>query len=76
MTTRTFYGWAVSLHHQGERPYLAGVLYWGEPPKHCAAVRTAVFATRREARAACVGMESGGYSITPKRVKVTIEATP
>lgn len=43
-------GWAIRL------PYgdgaLAGVLFWTSPPSHCAAIRTAVFETRREAREA------------------------
>lgn len=47
---RQFFGWAIKLPYEYDA--LAGVLFWAEPPPHCAAIRTAVFASRREARKA------------------------
>ena len=51
---------------------MAGVLFWTSPPPHCAAIRTAVFETRREAREAKKRCPAGSKVV---HVKVTISET-
>jgi hypothetical protein len=63
-----FKGWAIDLKY--DYPALAGVLFWGEPPIHCAAVRTAIFRHRREAREAKKAIWKPG---PVRRVVVTVK---
>ena len=68
--TRQFFFWVFKLPYEYDA--LAGWLFWAEPPPHCAAIRTAVFASRREAREAKKLCLAGSKVV---RVEVTISET-
>jgi hypothetical protein len=67
---KPYYGWAIRLPYEYDA--MAGVLFWTSPPPHCAAIRTAVFETRREAREAKKRCPAGSKVV---HVKVTISET-
>ena len=67
---KPYYGWAIRLPYEYDA--MAGVLFWTSPPTHCAAVRTAVFETRREAREAKKRCPKGSKVV---HVKVLISET-
>ena len=67
---KQYYGWAIRLPYEYDA--MAGVLFWTSPPPHCAAIRTAVFETRREAREAKKRCPAGSKVV---HVKVAISET-
>ncbi len=64
---KVFDGWSIRLPY--EYPAMAGVLFWDEPPPHCAGIRTAVFDTRELARKAKDRCPKGSKVV---KVKVVI----
>lgn len=64
-----FYAWAIRLPY--EYPAMAGVLFWAEPPPHCAGVRTAIFETRELARKAKAERCPKGSKVVKVRIVIT-----